>query len=110
MGKLGMVLVVSMFLLIGCQQTKQPVPTKYNGNYNTMDIRNLWMVCSVNWRQKNPFIDQILLWKVCDCYTDTIREVLSPEEIQGSDKIQKINLSKILSEKCNQILPPVNPT
>ena len=69
------------------------------------------MMCSFNWRQKNPFLNQMLVWKTCDCYTDLIREKLTPEEAaKGEEKIKSINLSKLLADKCNPELLPQNPT
>ena len=53
---------------------------------------------------------QTILWQVCDCYTDTIREELTPEEVDGQEKITRIDLTKVLTEKCNTMIPPVNPT
>ena len=53
---------------------------------------------------------QTILWHVCDCYTDTIREELTPEEVGGQEKITRIDLTKVLTEKCNTMIPPVNPT
>ena len=68
------------------------------------------MVCSFNFRQKNPYMNQVLVWKTCDCYTDTIREVLTPEQVDDGEKILEINLAKVLSDRCNQEIPPINPT
>ena len=110
MVKLRMVLIVSTILFAGCQQIKSPVPTKYNGNFNTIQIRGLWMMCSLSFRQKNPFLSQDIVWKACDCYTDVIRQELTLEQVEGSKKIIDINLQKILIERCNpKIVPPINP-
>ena len=110
MGKLGMVLMVSTLLLAGCQQTKPPVPVKYNGNFDTMQVRGIWMMCSLSFRQKNPFLPQDIVWKACDCYSDVIRQELTPEEVEGSKEIIDVNLQKMLIERCNpKIVPPVNP-
>ena len=95
--------------LTGCQQHKPIIP-KYDGNFPTSQIRSLWMVCSVSWKQKNPFMPQTLLWQVCDCYTDTIRKNLTPEEVDGQEKITRIDLTKVLTEKCNTMIPPIKPT
>ena len=99
-----------LFLIGGCQQKPTQITPKYDGNYPTAQIRSIWMICSVSWRQKNPFIEPVTLWKVCDCYTDTIRELLTPEETDGPETIKKVKLTKILAEKCNSIIPPVKPT
>ena len=84
--------MLSLLLTGGCQKTTQIIP-KYNGNYPTAQIRTLWMVCSFNFRQKNPYMNQVLVWKTCDCYTDTIREVLTPEQVDDGEKILEINPS-----------------
>ena len=55
-------------------------------------------------------MNQVLVWKTCDCYTDTIREVLTPEQVDDGEKILEINLAKVLSDRCNQEIPPINPT
>ena len=96
-------------LLTGCQQKTVEIIPKYNGNFNTMQIRSLWMLCSLNFRQKNPFLGQKIIWKACDCYSDTIREELTPEEVEGSEKL-KIDLTQVLTERCNPKVAPINPT
>ncbi len=55
-------------------------------------------------------MNQIILWRVCDCYTDTIRELLTPEETDGPENLKKVQLTKVLAEKCNSMIPPVKPT
>ncbi len=54
-------------------------------------------------------MDQMTVWKTCDCYSDTVREVLTPEEIEDGNKVAEINLTKILSDRCNTVIIP-NPT
>ena len=53
---------------------------------------------------------QILVWQICDCYTDTIREKLTPEEVQREEIIKEVNLTKLLADKCNPKVFPQNPT
>ena len=109
--KLGVVLMMSMLIFTGCQQIKPPVPTKYNGNFNTIQIRGLWMMCLLSFRQKNLFLSQDIVWKACDCYTDVIRQELTPEQVEGSKEIIDINLQNKLIERCNpKIVPPIHPT
>ncbi len=55
-------------------------------------------------------MNQILVWQTCDCYTDTIREMLTPEEVQKEKIIKEVNLTKILADKCNPKVLPQNPT
>ena len=71
----------------------------------------LWMMCLLSFRQKNLFLPQDIVWKACDCYTDVIRQELTPEQVEGSKEIIDINLQKKLIEKCNpKIVPPIHPT
>jgi hypothetical protein len=64
----------------------------------------------VSWRHKHPYISQVLVWQICDCYTDTIREKLTPEEVQREEIIKEVNLTKLLADKCNPKVFPQNPT
>ena len=68
------------------------------------------MMCSLSFKQKNSFLPQDIVWQACDCYTDVIRQELTPEQVKGSKEIIDINLQKMLIERCNpKIVPPVNP-
>ena len=64
----------------------------------------------IEFRQKSPFTNQMLVWKTCDCYADTIREVLKPDQVQDGVKIENINLAKVLADRCNPKTIPINPT
>ena len=59
---------------------------------------------------KSPFVDQVTVWATCDCYTDVIREILTPEEIKGAKTIAEKELSKVLAERCNPKTHPIIPT
>lgn len=50
-----------------------------------------------------------IVWTACDCYTDIIREELTPKEVEGPDPITRLDLKKVLVERCNPKLVP-NPT
>ena len=67
------------------------------------------MMCSLSFRQKNPFLSQEIIWKACDCYTDVIRGEMTPEEVEGPKPVTRLDLKKILIERCNPKLVP-NPT
>lgn len=105
---LRIVILMLFLLLTGCQKTTQITP-KYNGNFPTSQIRNLWMMCSFSWKQKNPFLSREIVWMACDCYADVIREELTPEEVEGPKQITSIDLKKALIDRCNPKLIP-NPT
>ena len=103
-------LVIIVFLVVGNVVLAQDNATKFNGNFPTGQIRNLWQVCSIQFQERQPQIPQPLRWDVCDCYVDVIRESLSPEEISKLDFEEAKKLTIKLIEQCNGQLdskPPI---
>jgi|TARA_B110000116_G_scaffold174066_1_gene150562 hypothetical protein len=82
---------------------------EFDGNYPSSQIRQLWQVCSINFQQKQPSLPQPLRWKVCDCYVDVIRRLLSSSEATKSTPAQAKELTATLINQCNGMLdnPPV---
>lgn len=74
---------------------------KYSGNFPTAHIRELWQICSMTYQYKLPGIDQFIRWSICDCYTDTIRKDLTPEEIKIMNYEEAKKLSEKLINECN---------
>ena len=92
---------------------KQPPPvvTKYNGNYPSEQIRNLWMLCSTGFQQKQPLMELMDRWVICDCYTDTIRSSRSPEELNNMSEQEGADMAQLLINTCNSKASiPINPT
>ncbi len=102
-------LVIIVFLLVGNPIQAQDNETRFNGNFPTGQIRNLWQVCSIQFQQRQPQIPQPLRWDVCDCYVDVIRETLSPEEISKLDFEEANKLTERLVDQCNEKIykPPI---
>ena len=103
-------LVIIVFLVVGNVTLAQDNATKFNGNFPTGQIRNLWQVCSIQFQERQPQIPQPLRWDVCDCYVDVIRETLSPEEISKLDFEEAKKLTVKLINECNGKLdskPPI---
>ena len=103
------ILIIIVFLSIGNIILAQDNATKFNGNFPTGQIRNLWQVCSIQFQHSHPQLPQPLRWGVCDCYTDVIRETLSPEEVSKIDYEEAKKLTVRLIEQCNGKLdkPPI---
>jgi hypothetical protein len=82
---------------------------EFDGNYKAGQIRELWQVCSMNFQTKHPALPQPLRWKVCDCYVDVIRRMMTSDEAQNSTPAQAEELTARLINKCNTMLdkPPV---
>jgi hypothetical protein len=85
--------------------------SKYNGNYPTEQIRNLWMLCSTGFQQKQPLMELMDRWKVCDCYTDTIRSSRTPEQLENTTEQEGVDMAQLLIKTCNSLAPQIkNPT
>ena len=94
-------LVIIVFL--GCV-TFLPVMAeepKFNGNFPTGQIRELWQICSVTYQYKQPQLPEPVRWMICDCYVDTIRHDLSPEKVIGLEYKEAKELSLKLINECN---------
>ena len=48
--------------------------------------------------------------EACDCYTDVIREKMTPEELEGPEPFTRINLKEVLVQRCNPKIIPIDPT
>ena len=93
--------VIIISLALSGTVVAQDNDTKFNGNFHTGQIRNLWQVCSIQFQHKQPQLPQPLRWDVCDCYVDVIRETLSPEEISKLDFEESKKLTVRLIDQCN---------
>ena len=102
-------LMLSLSLIGGWQQKTTQITAKYNGNYPTSQIRGVWMMCSLSFQKNSPFLEREIVWTACDCYTDIIRQELTPIEVEGPEPITRLDLKKVLVERCNPKLVP-NPT
>ena len=103
-------LVIIVFLLIGDTTWAEDNASRFDGNFPSKKIRELWQVCSYTFQTKHPQIPQPLRWEVCDCYTDVIRETLSPKEVDKLNFIKTKDLSMKLINECNGKLnnkPPI---
>ena len=79
---------------------------KFDGNFPASQIRTLWQVCSFTFQTKHPGIPQALRWETCDCYTDVIREMMTPEEALNSTASQAKELTLKLINQCNDKFNP----
>ena len=110
--KLIIIICCSILLLFAGAKLKSVLANdnkttkKFNGNYPTLQVRELWQVCSLTFQQKHPGLPQALRWLVCDCYTDIIRRDYTPEQAarQGAGLNEK-ELTVTLINECNGLLP-----
>lgn len=104
------VLVSIVFLIwVGSYQVKAQdnVTQKFNGNFPTLQVRELWQLCSVTFQGSHPGLSQALRWLVCDCYVDLIRRDLTPETAGKLEPDAQRDLTSNLILECNKILPNI---
>ena len=103
-------LVIIVFLVVGNIIWAEDNSTKFDGNYHSKHIRELWQVCSFTFQAKQPQVPQPLRWEICDCYVDVIRESMTPEDALKASPEQNKKLAEDLINKCNGKLnnkPPI---
>ena len=94
-------LIIIVFLVVGGTTLAQDNATKFNGNFPTKQVRELWQVCSFTFQQRQPEIPQPLRWEMCDCYVDVIRGTMTPEESLNITPEQTRKLTLELIDQCN---------
>ena len=93
-----LVIIVFLSTILNPVMAEEP---KFNGNFLTKQIRELWQVCSITFQTNHPQLDQALRWEVCDCYTDLIRKTLTPDKLGKLGNKEAIELSSKLIKECN---------
>jgi len=94
-------LIITVLLVVGSTIWAQDIATKFNGNFPTKQVRELWQVCSFTFQQRQPEIPQPLRWEMCDCYVDVIRRTMTPEESLNITPEQAKKLTLELIDQCN---------
>ena len=98
-------LIIILFLVVG-------YPTGYltgGDKFSTQQVRELWQICSISFRNLNPGIGQDIYMPVCDCYLDHMRENYTPGEVMDNmTREGQATLTEELKAKCNPKLqkPP----
>ena len=98
-------LIIIVFLVI-------VYPTGYltgGDKFSTQQVRELWQICSISFRNLNPGIGQDIYMPVCDCYLDHMRENYTPGEVMDNmTREDQATLTEELKAKCNPKLqkPP----
>ena len=100
---LSLILILSPKLL-----ATEVIKPRFNGNYLSAQIRELWQICSATFQSKHPSLDQLTRWHICDCYCDTIREEFPPKILIKMEQEETKILSEKLIDRCNSKLLPKN--
>jgi len=69
--------------------------------FSTQQVRELWQICSISFRNLNPGIGQNIYFPVCDCYVDHIRANYEAEVMDKMTPEEYNKLSQDLRDICN---------
>ena len=76
--------------------------------YSTIEIRQMWEMCSLQFMRVHPTVQRMQRVKLCDCYVDHMRTKHTPEEVKALSPEESRNLGLEMAVVC-PILPPYPP-
>lgn len=103
-----MFVVLSGLTLIGCNyefvkkpEPVVPEPSRFSGDYEVLQLRSIWAICSQTHAFKAPHIPPNMVAAICDCYVDEMRENYKQAELKDLSKAQAEAMGHQLMGKCN---------
>ena len=102
--------IIFIFLALICvyasiMQVKFSNASESKLNYSTTKVRQMWEMCSFQFRRVQPNMERLKRIELCDCYVDHMRNTHTPEEV-----------SKLTSQESHQlglemaVVCPINPS
>tara|TARA_B100000287_G_C20589590_1_gene763669 strand:- start:230 stop:574 length:345 start_codon:yes stop_codon:yes gene_type:complete len=76
--------------------------------YSTIEIRQMWEMCSLQFMRVHPNVQRMQRIKLCDCYVDHMRTKHTPEEVKALSPEESKSLGREMAVVC-PILPPYPP-
>jgi small-conductance mechanosensitive channel len=74
-------------------------------DFNTLDIRSMWILCSNNFLKLAPQIPPYVYISICDCMIDTIRKTYTKADLQKLTYKEIMEMNKKFVEKCRINVP-----
>ena len=84
-------------------ETKQA--TNLFSDFNTLDIRSMWILCSNNFLRLAPQIPPHVYIPVCDCMIDTIRKTYTKSQLEKLSYQEMLEMNKKFVEDCKLNVP-----
>lgn len=78
-----------------------PKPPKYAGDYDVLQLRSIWAICSQTHAFKAPQIPPNMVAAICDCYVDEMRTKYKQSELGTLTKPQAEAMGHQLMTACN---------
>ena len=80
------------------------VEKSYN-DFDTIDIRSLWILCSNNFRRLAPQIPPHVYIPICDCMIDTIRTTYTKSQLEKLSYQEMLEMNRKFVEDCKLNVP-----
>lgn len=100
--------IIILFVLSTCAQPAYGSDPPFKGDYKTITIRSLWMSCFEPLRSRYPNRHPEFYSQICDCVTDTMRQMTSFEDFNKMSGEDQYQLSFKISTMClQQVSKPI---
>ena len=76
--------------------------------FPTKNIREMWWSCSLEFRKLMPTMTEQTRVYLCDCYTDYMRKIFTPEQVIALTKEQARELGFRMRQRCPIPRPEIN--
>ncbi|MBL7036178.1 MAG: hypothetical protein ISR93_10605 [SAR324 cluster bacterium] len=73
----------------------------YSGDYPTLQIREMWHVCSLSFQQKAPQTPFPEMMRMCDCYVDHMRKNFPSKSLNNLSISTGKSIGEQLNLTCN---------
>ena len=73
---------------------------KLYSDFDTIDIRSMWILCSTNFRRLAPQIPPHVYTPICDCMMDTIRKTYTKAGLEKLSHDEIVGMNKKFVEEC----------
>ena len=107
-------IVLIIFLaqvLTSCTYYNREVTTEpkqaeeYYSNFDTLDIRSMWILCSGNFQRLAPQIPPQVYIPTCDCIVDTIRKTYTKSSLKKLSQQEILGMNDKFLNQCKFNVP-----
>jgi hypothetical protein len=78
---------------------------KHYSNFDTLDIRSMWILCSGNFHRLAPQIPPQVYILTCDCIVDTIRKSYTKASLQKLSHKEILGMNDKFLNQCKLNAP-----
>ena len=78
---------------------------KSYSDFDTIDIRSMWILCSNNFLRLAPQIPPHVYVPICDCMIDTIRKTYTKSQLEKLSYQEILEMNKKYVEECRLNVP-----